>query len=126
LNERIPENSEPTPWYFENFPKPEFSRQISFHVQKYWMNNGEISQISISIQGFSENLSRISFLLFSTLLSTAARADFCYVSINNGETIEDSLRWEIPSFKTADFDPNVPLVRCYIEPTRTPMDRAGK
>ncbi|WP_177340825.1 fimbrial protein [Comamonas thiooxydans] len=47
--------------------------------------------------------------MFSTLLSTVARADFCYVSINNGETIEDSLRWEFPSFKVADFDPNVPL-----------------
>ena len=60
-------------------------------------------------KGSPKNLSRISFLLFSTLLSTAAMADFCYVSINNGETIEDSLRWEIPSFKTEDFDPNVPL-----------------
>lgn len=60
-------------------------------------------------KGSPKNLSRISFLLFSTLLSTVARADFCYVSINNGETIEDSLRWEFPSFKVADFDPNVPL-----------------
>ncbi|WP_080771248.1 fimbrial protein [Comamonas thiooxydans] len=60
-------------------------------------------------KGSPKNLSRISFLLFSTLLSTAAMADFCYVSINNGERIEDSLRWELPSFKAADFDPNVPL-----------------
>ncbi|MGB6098238.1 MAG: fimbrial protein [Comamonas thiooxydans] len=60
-------------------------------------------------KGSPKNLSRISFLLFSTLLSTAAMADFCYVRINNTETIANSLHWEFPSFKTAEFDPNVAL-----------------
>lgn len=60
-------------------------------------------------KGSPKNISRISFLLFSTLLSTAAMADFCYVRINNSETIANSLHWEFPSFKTAEFDPNVAL-----------------
>jgi len=40
---------------FENFPKPECDR-ARYHLmsKKYWMNNGEISQIYILLKGFSE------------------------------------------------------------------------
>lgn len=55
-----------------------------------------------------KNFARISFLLFSILLSTAARSDVCHIELDGGGRA-DRLDWTFPSFKVAEFDPNVPV-----------------
>ena len=57
-------------------------------------------------KNYPKNFVRISFLLFSILLSTAARSDVCHIELDGGGRA-DRLDWTFPSFNAGEFDPNV-------------------